>query len=62
MVAGLIAVAPDSFKESISAFQAAVGIERGIRSVFPAAEILKLPLADGGEGTVECLVNKQRSG
>lgn len=49
-------LAPDSFKESMSATEAAEAMERGVRRVFPDAECVKLPLADGGEGTVECLV------
>jgi glycerate kinase len=51
-----IVVAPDSFKGSLSALRAAEAMERGIRSVFPQAEVLKVPIADGGEGTVEALV------
>lgn len=50
-------VAPDSFKGSLTAFQAAESIARGIKSVFPRAQVLKIPVADGGEGTVECLVH-----
>ncbi len=51
-----ILIAPDSFKESISAAKAAEAIARGIRDVLPAAETVLLPIADGGEGTVEALV------
>ena len=51
-----IIVAPDSFKESIDAAKAAEAIASGIRDVLPAAEIVLLPIADGGEGTVEALV------
>ncbi len=51
-----IIVAPDSFKGSLSALAAAEAIERGIRAVFPDAEVIKVPIADGGEGTVEALV------
>ncbi|MEG6584937.1 glycerate kinase [Dendrosporobacter sp. 1207_IL3150] len=51
-----IVVAPDSFKGSVSALGVATAMERGIISVFPEAEVLKLPIADGGEGTVEALV------
>ncbi len=51
-----IVVAPDSFKGSISALGAAEAMERGVRAVFPDAEVLKIPIADGGEGTVEALV------
>ncbi len=51
-----IIVAPDSFKGSLSAVAAARAMGRGIRAVFPEAEVLELPIADGGEGTVEALV------
>lgn len=50
-----IVVAPDSFKESMSAFTAAKSIEAGIKKVFPEAECIIAPMADGGEGTAECL-------
>lgn len=52
-----IVIAPDSFKESMSAFQVANAIERGFRRVFPDAEYVKIPMADGGEGTVQALVD-----
>jgi glycerate kinase len=51
-----IIVAPDSFKGSLSAAQVAAAMARGIRAVWPAADILTVPMADGGEGTVEALV------
>jgi glycerate kinase len=52
-----IVVAPDSFKGSLTAIEVSVAIEQGIREVFPEAEVIKIPMADGGEGTVQCLVN-----
>ena len=52
-----IVVAPDSFKGSVTALQAANAIEQGLRRVFPDAEIDKIPMADGGEGTVQSLVD-----
>ncbi|MBG9770862.1 glycerate kinase [Bacillus vallismortis] len=52
-----IIIAPDSFKESLSALEAADAIERGFQSVFPGADYRKLPMADGGEGTVQSLVD-----
>ncbi|MEC1650276.1 glycerate kinase [Bacillus vallismortis] len=52
-----IIIAPDSFKESLSALEAADAIERGFKSVFPNADYRKLPMADGGEGTVQSLVD-----
>ncbi len=51
-----IIVAPDSYKGSLSAIAAANAIARGILKVFPTADVLKVPIADGGEGTVEALV------
>jgi glycerate kinase len=52
----LILVAPDSFKGSLSAPAAAAAMARGIAAAFPEAEIVEVPIADGGEGTVEALV------
>ena len=52
-----IIVAPDSFKGSVSALEAAYAIEQGLRRVFPDAVIEKIPMADGGEGTVQSLVD-----
>ncbi len=51
-----ILIAPDSFKESLSAEKVAAAIAAGFQSVFPAAEIIQLPVADGGEGTTAALV------
>ena len=50
-----IIVAPDSFKGSLTAAEAADAIVQGVRDVMPEAEIVSIPLADGGEGTVEAL-------
>ncbi|ABV88034.1 glycerate kinase [Shewanella pealeana] len=52
-----IVIAPDSFKESLSAMEVANEIERGFRSVLPSAEYIKVPVADGGEGTVQSMVD-----
>ncbi|WP_031513753.1 glycerate kinase [Desulfofalx alkaliphila] len=52
-----IVIAPDSFKESLTAWEAAAAMERGFREELPAAEIVKVPMADGGEGTVQSLVD-----
>ncbi|MBG9450920.1 glycerate kinase [Cytobacillus firmus] len=52
-----IVIAPDSFKESLSALEAANAIERGFKSIFPHAQYKKLPMADGGEGTVQSLAD-----
>jgi glycerate kinase len=51
-----IVIAPDSFKETLSAFEVASTIESSFQNVFPEAEIIKIPIADGGEGTVEAMV------
>lgn len=51
-----IVIAPDSYKESLSALEVATQIEAGFREIFPQAEFVKLPVADGGEGTVEAMV------
>ena len=51
-----ILIAPDSFKGSLTAREAAYNIEKGILKVYPGAEIYNLPLADGGEGTVDALI------
>jgi glycerate kinase len=51
-----IIVAPNAFKGSLSATQAAKAIALGVRQAFPDAEILEIPVADGGDGTVEALV------
>lgn len=51
-----IVIAPDSFKGSISAVEASNAIEKGVKKVLLDAHIVKLPMADGGEGTVEALV------
>lgn len=52
-----IVIAPDSFKESLSALDVARAIEAGFREVFPDAHYLKVPVADGGEGTVQALID-----
>lgn len=51
-----IVIAPDSWKESLSALQVATQIETGFRDIFPDAQYVKLPVADGGEGTVDAMV------
>jgi glycerate kinase len=51
-----IVCAPDSFKGSLTALDAARAMERGIRRALPNSEIVSCPVADGGEGTVRALV------
>ncbi len=52
-----IIIAPDSFKGSLSAVEVSDALEKGVRTIYPDALVEKVPMADGGEGTVECLVN-----
>ncbi|HZL09308.1 MAG TPA: glycerate kinase [Prolixibacteraceae bacterium] len=51
-----ILIAPDSFKECLTATQVAFAISKGIKRVIPEAKIISIPFADGGEGTVDALV------
>ena len=51
-----IITAPDSFKGSLTASEVATAMTIGIKRVFPTAKIDKIPIADGGEGTVEALI------
>lgn len=51
-----IVIAPDSFKESLSADKCAQAIKAGFLAVFPAVECVCLPIADGGEGTVDAMI------
>lgn len=51
-----IIVAPQAFKGSLDAVQVAHAIARGVRQIFSEADIVLLPVADGGEGTVRALV------
>ncbi|CAI1646997.1 Glycerate kinase [Serratia quinivorans] len=51
-----VVIAPDSFKESLSAMAVAEAIERGFRQIYPQVQYVKLPMADGGEGTVDSMV------
>lgn len=52
-----IVIAPDSFKESLTALEVADAIEMGFRQIFPDATYDKVPMADGGEGTVQSMVD-----
>lgn len=52
-----IVIAPDSYKESLSAIEVAEAIEIGFKRVFPDWQYIKCPAADGGEGSVEALVD-----
>ncbi|CQD24947.1 glycerate kinase [Mycolicibacterium conceptionense] len=52
-----IVLAPDSFKESMTASQAVAAMREGVWSVLPHAECVGVPMADGGEGTVDAVVD-----
>ncbi|ASJ37743.1 glycerate kinase [Vibrio vulnificus] len=52
-----IVIAPDSYKESLTAMDVAIAIEKGFKQVLPDAQYVKLPMADGGEGTVQSMVD-----
>ncbi|PJC87087.1 glycerate kinase [Vibrio sp. HA2012] len=52
-----IVIAPDSYKESLTAMEVATAIEHGFKQILPHAEYIKLPMADGGEGTVQSLID-----
>lgn len=51
-----VVIAPDSFKECLSAREVAEEIAAGFREIFPDADCILAPLADGGEGTVQAMV------
>lgn len=51
-----VVIAPDKFKGSVTAAEAAAAISRGFRRVAPTIEIVEHPIADGGEGTVDAVV------
>ena len=50
-----VIIAPDKFKGSLTGLEFCDAVERGIKKQNPAVEIVKLPLADGGDGTIEVL-------
>ena len=52
-----IILAPDSFKGSLTSLEVAAAMETGIKRVIPGAECIKIPMADGGEGTVRSLLD-----
>jgi len=53
-----IVIAPDSFKESMTAVEAAGCIRKGIQAVLPDAGVVLIPMADGGEGTVASVLSR----
>ena len=52
-----IVIAPDSFKGNLTSLQVASCLEKGVKRVLPKAKCIKVPMADGGEGTVQSLVD-----
>lgn len=50
-------LAPDSFKESMPAKEVCQAMENGIRKVLPDAKIISVPMSDGGEGTMDSLID-----
>ncbi|MGZ8808592.1 MAG: glycerate kinase [Mycobacterium sp.] len=52
-----IVLAPDSFKESMTATEAVAAMRAGVHAVIPDAECVGVPMADGGEGTVDAVVD-----
>jgi glycerate kinase len=52
-------IAPDSFKNCLTAKQAGIAIQQGIVKVFPDTLVTVIPMADGGEGTVEAILSAQ---
>ncbi len=52
-----IVIAPDSFKGNLTSLQVASCLEKGIKRVLPKAKCIKIPMADGGEGTVQSMVD-----
>jgi len=52
-----ILIAPQSLKGSLTAAEAGLSIAQGVQAVYPKAEIVIVPIADGGEGTVQALVD-----
>ncbi|MDY6457907.1 glycerate kinase [Acinetobacter faecalis] len=57
MTQPIFVLAPDSFKESMTAEQACHAMQRGIQQVFPQATCIHVPMADGGEGTVDAFIH-----
>nr|WP_017554875.1 glycerate kinase [Heyndrickxia coagulans] len=57
MKSPVFVLAPDSFKESMTAKEVCTAMEAGIKKVIPDAVCIQVPMADGGEGTVQSLVD-----
>ena len=50
-----VVIAPDSFKEAMTAVEAAAAMARGVLAVVPDAEVVDVPMSDGGEGFTEAV-------
>jgi glycerate 2-kinase len=55
-----VVVAPNAFKGSLTASEAAHAMALGVRDVFPEAAVIEVPVADGGDGTVDALLSAHR--
>jgi glycerate kinase len=55
-----VVVAPNAFKGTLTASQAAHAMAQGVHEVWPDAEVVEVPVADGGDGTVEALVSAKQ--
>lgn len=51
-----VLIAPDSYKDALTAREAASAIAQGLRRVLPEAELVECPMGDGGEGTLDALL------
>ncbi|MDD2418839.1 MAG: glycerate kinase [Oscillospiraceae bacterium] len=51
-----VILAPDSFKGTMSSYQICTIMEGGIGRYYPSCKVIKIPMADGGEGTVDCFL------
>jgi glycerate kinase len=51
-----VGIAPDSFKGTLSSLGVATRIEKGLKKAIPGVSVVKIPVADGGEGTVQAIV------
>ena len=54
-------LAPDSFKEDMTALEAVTAMETGIHDVYPDAGCVRVPMSDGGEGFVEAVATAWRT-
>ena len=57
-----VVVAPDKFKGSLTASRVAEAVTTGLRRTVPGLSVAQVPVADGGEGTLEATSSRTRSG